>query len=126
MNPMKDRRTILRHKTFIQGRIYYNNRLSTIDCIVRDIGENGGRLEVPETVGLPDVFELYLPTKDEYFHATVEWRKGNSVGISWTSAPPSGPGAVQDETQNSFADRLAKLEREVASLKKRLDLQQQL
>ena len=124
--PIKDRRALVRHKTFIKGRIFFNNGLSSMDCIVRDLTERGSRLEVSETIALPDVFELYLPNKDEYFHAKVEWRKGNGVGISWASEQPATPGGEHGESQASFGDRLAKLEREVASLKKRLDGQHEL
>ena len=123
---MNDRRALPRHKTFIKGRIHFNNRLSSMDCIVRDLAENGGRLEVSETVALPDTFELYLPTKDEYFRARVQWRKGNSVGISWASEQLTAPAAEQGDPQHTLADRLAKLEREVASLRKRLDSLQEL
>src|ERR1700733_14647071 len=89
---MNERRALPRHKTFIKGRIYFNNGLSSMDCIVRDLTEGGSRLEVSETVALPDVFELYLPNKDEYFHARVEWRKANSLGISWASEQAGAPG----------------------------------
>jgi hypothetical protein len=123
---MKDRRTLLRHKTFIKGRIFFNNGLSSMDCIVRDLTEGGSRLEVSETIALPDVFELYLPNKDEYFHAKVEWRKGDSLGISWASEQPAAPGGEHGDSQASFGDRLSKLEREVASLKKRLDSRHEL
>jgi hypothetical protein len=122
---MKDRRTLVRHKTFIKGRIYFNNGLSSMDCIVRDLTEGGSRLEVSETVALPDVFELYLPNKDEYFHARVEWRKANSLGIR-ASEQAGAPGGEHGDSQASFGDRVAKLEREVASLKKRLDSQHEL
>jgi hypothetical protein len=121
---MNERRALPRHKTFIQGRIYFNNRLSSTDCIVRELAESGSRLEVSETVTLPDTFELYLPTKDEYFHAKVEWRRGNSVGISWAREPLTGQTAEQSDAH--LVDRLAKLEREVASLRKRLDSLQEL
>ena len=77
---MIERRLLARHKTFIKGRIYFNNRLSSMDCIVRDVTSNGGRLEVSESVALPDSFELYFPNKDEHFRAQVEWRKGNNLG----------------------------------------------
>jgi hypothetical protein len=123
---MNERRTLLRHKTFIKGRIYFNNGLSSMDCIVRDLGENGSRLEVSESVALPDAFDLYLPNKDEYFHAKVEWRKGNSVGISWNPERLAGDAGEHGDAQNAFADRLAKLEREVATLRKRLDSLQEI
>jgi hypothetical protein len=116
---MNERRALPRHKTFMKGRIYFNNRLSSTDCIVRELAANGSRLEVSETVTLPDTFELYLPTKDEYFHAKVEWRRGNSVGISWDQEQLTGQTSEQGGAH--LLDRLAKLEREVASLRKRLD-----
>jgi hypothetical protein len=123
---MQDRRASSRHKTFIKGRIFFNNGLSSMDCIIRDMTDNGSRLEVSETVALPDAFELYLPNKDETFHAKVAWRKGNSVGISLNAENAAGQGGEHADSHGSFADRLAKLEREVASLKKRLDGQHEL
>jgi hypothetical protein len=121
---MNERRALPRHKTFIKGRIYFNNRLSSTDCIVRELAENGSRLEVSETVTLPDTFELYLPNKDEYFYAKVEWRRGNNVGTSWARDQLAGQTGEQGDSQQAMAERLAKLEREVASLRKRLDLLQ--
>jgi PilZ domain len=118
---MTERRGPLRHKTFIKGRIHFNNGLSSMDCIVRDVSESGSRIEVSEGIALPDAFEIYLPNKDEHFRAKVEWRKGDHLGISWTAERPSGQGNEPAELPNNFADRLAKLEREVASLRKRLD-----
>jgi hypothetical protein len=122
---LSERRLYLRHKTFIKGRIYFNNRLSSMDCIVRDLTDKGSRLEVSESVALPDVFEIYLPNKDEYFHAKVEWRRGNLLGISWAAEEISKQHSEQRESEHSFADRLAKLEREVASLRKKLDALQE-
>src|SRR5580658_8974450 len=69
---MIERRSIVRHKTFIKGRIYFNNRLSSMDCIVRDVTDNGSRLEFSESVALPEMFELYMPNKDEYSQARAE------------------------------------------------------
>jgi hypothetical protein len=118
---MTERRGPLRHKTFIKGRIYFNNGLSTMDCIVRDVSETGSRIEVSEGIALPDAFEIYLPNKDEHFRAKVEWRKGDNLGISWTAERPSGQVNEPADSQHHFADRLARLEREVASLRKRLE-----
>ncbi len=73
---MKDRRALLRHRTFIQGRIYFNNGLSSVDCIVRDLTEGGSKLEVPETVALPDAFELFLPNKDEILSRSGRMAEG--------------------------------------------------
>lgn len=114
---MKERRAVVRHKTFMKGRIYFNNRLQSMDCIVRDVTDTGSRLEFSENVTLPDAFELYLPTRNEYFRARVEWRKGNQLGISWGSTKERA-GTDGDHPVN---DRLAKLEHDVAVLQRRLD-----
>lgn len=118
---MIERRAHPRHKTLIKGRIYFNNRLSSMDCIVRDIGEEGSRLEFSENVTLPDVFELYLPNKDEYFQAHVVWRKGHNIGITWTPEALLNPRRESGRSDYHLADRVTKLEREVALLLKRID-----
>ena len=122
---MLERRALARHKTFIKGRIYFNNRLSSLDCIVRDVTSQGARLEVSENVPLPDSFEIYLPNKDEYFHARVEWRKGGNIGVSWSAEQAgkqwSESGSVVYRAGDPLADRVAKLEHDVALLQKRLD-----
>jgi hypothetical protein len=97
-----------------------------MDCIVRDVTEKGAGLQVSESVALPDAFELYLPNKDEHFRAQAQWRKGDQLGISWT--PDSAfrhkaEGGGQSE--HALADRVARLEREVAALQRRLDELQQ-
>jgi len=122
---MIERRALVRHKTFIKGRIYFNNRLSSADCIVRDVTANGSRLECSENVTLPDVFELYIPNRDEYFHARVAWRKGINLGVSWTAEQTEKQRAEQGGSEKHVADRLAKIEHDIAVLKKRLDAMQE-
>ena len=41
---MAERRTAARKKSFLQGRVYYNHHRSSLDCLVRDISEEGARL----------------------------------------------------------------------------------
>ncbi len=119
---MIERRELVRHKTFIKGRIYFNNRLSSVDCIVRDMTERGARLQVPESVAVPDAFEIYLPNKDEQFRAQVQWRKGDQIGVSWmpeNAFRQKADGGGQNE--RALMDRVARLEQDVAALQRRLD-----
>ncbi len=92
-----------------------------MDCTVRDITTKGARLECSEAVALPDVFELFIPSKDEYFQARVEWRKGNGIGISWAPEHQSQSALETFQSGDPLGDRVAKLEHEVALLQKRLD-----
>jgi hypothetical protein len=116
---MIERHAVARHKTFIKGRIYFNNRLSSVDCIVRDVTDVGARLEASQSVALPDAFELYLPTKDEHFRAQVEWRRGSHLGVSWSTEQAAKQGASRSE--HSIVDRVAKLEHDLAALQRRFD-----
>src|SRR5438067_1100687 len=58
---MTERRTSARKRSFLTGRVYYNHRRATIDCLVRDISGRGAKLVFGEQVAVPDVIELYLP-----------------------------------------------------------------
>ncbi len=73
-------------------RAYFNNRLSSVDCIVRELADIGSRLEVPENVTIPNSFELYIPTRDEHFQARVKWRKDNNLGTAWGVEQNARPG----------------------------------
>jgi hypothetical protein len=119
---MVERRALVRHKTLIEGRIYFNNRMTSMDCVVRDVTEKGARLQVSESVALPDAFEIYLPKKDEHFCAQAQWRKGDQLGVSWT---PDSAFRHKSESsvhaEQALADRVARLEREVVALQRRLD-----
>jgi hypothetical protein len=117
---MIERRAQVRHKTFMKGRIYFNNRLSSMDCILRDITPGGSRLEISDSVALPDVFELFIPSRNEYFNARVEWRKEGRVGVSW-SPEQAAPKHTEHNADQAVVDRLARLEQEVADLQKRMD-----
>ncbi len=120
---MTERRAQARHRTFIKGRIYFNNRLSSMDCIVRDVTDAGARLEFSDAVTLPEIFELHVPSKDENFQAQIKWRSGSQIGVAWTQG--LAPSWIDSRSaEHPIADRLAKLEHEVALLRKRLDAMQ--
>lgn len=120
-NPMdevkQERRSTPRQKSFLQGRVMFNNRRSSIDCIVRDVGDNSARLKFSITPAVPDSFELYIPNKDEWFHAHVVWHDGTEMGVTLGAAEP----APMHPTTGSLEERVAKLERELAALKRKLD-----
>jgi hypothetical protein len=112
---MSERRTVSRHKSLLQGRVYYNGRRSSIDCLVRDVSDKGAKLVFGEAVAVPDVVELYLSNKDEVRRAKVQWRKGHEMGVDFGGdyADPSNA-----EGSTALFGRVLKLEREYASLKR--------
>jgi hypothetical protein len=117
---MAERRTSARQKSFLQGRIYFNNRRSSVDCLIRDYSEAGARLKFSERVAVPEGIELYIPNKEEIRRARVEWRNGNEMGISFAEEVRA-PSAAPEPPQGDLATRVLALEAEVASLKRLLN-----
>jgi hypothetical protein len=107
---VKERRLSARQKSFLQGRIYFNNRRSSVDCLVRDYSETGARLKFSETITVPEAIELYLPNREEIHRARVEWRSGNEMGVSFgeeARSPSLAPDASQGDPPAPGRDRLA-------------------
>jgi len=79
----KERRSRVRQKSFLQGRVFFNKGRSSFDCLVRDFSELGAKLKVSENATLPEVVELYVPSKDETLRARVQWRTDDEVGVAF-------------------------------------------
>ena len=71
---MSERRQSTRQKSFLRGCVYFNNRRSATDCLIRDISPTGARLIFSDTVSIPDLVELYIPQKEQSLRARVQWR----------------------------------------------------
>ena len=104
--PMAERRSSSR----------YNNRRSSVDCLVRDVSDAGAKLVFAGAVTIPDVVELYLSNKEEVRRARIEWRKGDETGVSFRFEDSADAAALAASTD--LFGRVLKLERECASLKR--------
>lgn len=115
---MSERRTASRQKSFLRGTIFFNKRLSSVDCLVRDISPTGARLIFTQAVTTPDHFELHIPQKDETLLADVQWRHGTEIGVAFAGAEmlsAEHPAAGSDLTA-----RVERLEAEIVALKRML------
>jgi hypothetical protein len=111
-----ERRRIARQKSFLRGMIYFNNRRSVADCLIRDISPFGARLIFSDTVATPDIIDLYIPHKEQTLRSHVIWRIGHDVGVAF-------PQAMQAESAGNsgdLAERVVKLEGEIAAIKRLL------
>ena len=68
-------------RTVIKGaRIVFNDRKSTLDCRVRDMTQDGARLDIMTQQLLPHEFELQVsgnPTR----RCGLRWAQGNFIGV---------------------------------------------
>ena len=112
---MGERRRSVRKKSFLRGCLYFNKRRSAIDCLIRDISEEGARIVFSDTVNVPDVVELYIPQKEETLRARVEWRHGDEIGLAF---PDAARGTEDAPAAGDLAQRVSQLESEIASLRR--------
>jgi hypothetical protein len=113
---MAERRASARQRSLLRGCIYFNNRCSAVDCLVRDLSTGGARLILSEHVSIPDNIELYIAQKCQTLRAHVQWHQGDEAGVAFAQAgqAPSPGSNLSDE----LADRMHKVEAELAALRK--------
>lgn len=109
-----ERRRTTRQKSFLRGMIYFNNRRNAVDCLVRDISPYGARLIFSDAVTTPDVLDLHIPQKDQTLRIHVIWRHGKEVGVAFAQAAQMDSVAETGD----LAERVARLEIEIAGLKR--------
>jgi hypothetical protein len=117
---MTERRRASRQKAFLQGRIFFSNRRTSIDCLIRDFSETGARLRFSSAVATPDIVELHIPSREESYRARIEWRTEEEVGVSFegADAPPLAPGTAAPA---DWTARIHKLEHQVAVLQRKFN-----
>ena len=113
-----ERRRIVRQKSFLRGLIYFNNRRSVADCLIRDISALGARLVFADAVNTPDLLDLYIPQKEQTLRSQVVWRHGHEVGVAFPQASHAEPAL---SGSGDLVDRVARLESEIAVLKRALN-----
>lgn len=118
---MSERRVAARSKSLLQGRVYYNNRRASLDCVIRDITSEGARLKFSGTVTVPQTFELYIPHKHEAYRAKVAWHRGEEIGVTFDGVETAIESPSIASSGASIEDRVAKLEHELAALRRKLD-----
>ena len=82
---MEERRRSVRQKCRLRGRIYFYDGRKSVPCGIRDISYEGARIELLEPIDIPDAIDLYIPQKHRTMHASVRWRHGNRIGVSFSS-----------------------------------------
>jgi hypothetical protein len=83
---MLERRHEFRKRCYLGARIEFNQRRSTMDCLVRDESEGGARLIVTESVTIPAEFDLALRDRTQTRRMTLAWRRGDEVGVRAVAA----------------------------------------
>lgn len=121
---MTEGRKSNRKRAMLAGKIIFNDRNSSIECRIRNISEDGAKIEVGETLIFPARFEFLVPQHGRTYQARVAWRQGDEAGLEFASEMIAGR---EVRAGSDLAERLRELEGENALLRKRvIDLKNQL
>jgi hypothetical protein len=108
-----------RVKSLLRAQIIFNNRNSTVDCVIKNISPLGAKLVLGETTSVPSQFELYVPRRGRTYLARMAWRDTEAIGVEFfeeavTRTPPPPP------SEESEVERIRHLEVLVSELKARV------
>jgi hypothetical protein len=94
----------------------FNERKSTVDCIVRNFTPSGAKIEFANSTFLPDEVDLRISHKGIYYVARIVWRRQNQAGVAFDN-----PGRSTDAVPLDMALRLRASERARKSLQLRIE-----
>jgi hypothetical protein len=80
---MADLREISRKRTYIGGRISFNREQATIDCVIRNLSDEGACLGVESPIGIPQSFKLIFDSGRPARICQVVWRKEKQIGVTF-------------------------------------------
>jgi hypothetical protein len=84
-----DRRRGTRLRSLLGAQIRTALHLSETDCVVRDMGPDGLRIAVSDTVPLPDLFDLHISKTRQTRQVRLVWRGDDFVGVNFVPPPPA-------------------------------------
>ena len=79
---MSERRAEIRRRTLLSGRLAVN-RLTTLDCVVRDLSPHGAHL-LCRTTGFGDRVSVEIKSADGFKkNARIVWRRLEDCGVEF-------------------------------------------
>jgi hypothetical protein len=80
---MEERRKVQRMRVLKGAKIIFNQRLSSLDCIVRNLSAAGACLQLASPVGLPTTFEMSLDGDRSIRSCRVIWHTAERIGVAF-------------------------------------------
>jgi len=106
---MLERRIRPRNLTYIGARIFFNKRQSTVDCLVRNLSDDGAKIVLSDSAFIPSEFEISIANKGESRVANIAWRRESQAGIRFLESARR----LQPSLETSVKIRALEAEREM-------------
>jgi hypothetical protein len=117
---MSDRRQIFRSRVYYGGLVAFNDRQSTLACVVRNLTAFGARIEFENPALLPDEIDFAVPRRSLSCRAHLTWRDRNAAGLVFRAPRPIDRDA-NEVIPLEWARRLRSSERINKQLQARID-----
>jgi PilZ domain len=75
---MEELRRAERIRSFLRAQIVFNNRMSTIDCIIKNISPSGAKVALSSSYAVPTEFDIDIPQKGRTHRARLIWRDNDA------------------------------------------------
>ena len=85
---MVEARRAERVRSFLRARIVFNNHNTTIECTIKNISAGGAKIELSNTMSIPETFVLEVPQKGRSHRAKLSWRNETSIGVEFLDDEP--------------------------------------
>jgi hypothetical protein len=123
MTEMIERRESPRRNTcFFRAFVYFDNKGTAIDCVVRDISETGAGLQFPKPQSITEFLNLHIPAKGQSFPARVRWHDSDEVGIAFHPSEKTNKASIgPDRRMDLLEAEVAVLTQAVSYLRKIAD-----
>ena len=112
---MLDRRQLPRNRVYYGGRVAFNGRNSTVDCVVRNFSLFGAKIEFENVVIVPDEIDFEIERKAISCTARLVWRSRDAAGLVFANVHEDSVVPLD------WARKLRASERANRRLKSRLD-----
>ncbi|MEX0345900.1 MAG: PilZ domain-containing protein [Rhizobiaceae bacterium] len=78
-----ERRAERRKRVLKGATITFNRGYGALQCVARNMTENGAMLAFGDTAGVPAIFDIQFAHEDETRKARIRWRKSEMVGVEF-------------------------------------------
>ena len=113
---MQDRRQGVRDKVLYGGVAEVNERGSTMDCVVRNISDNGACVEFDASAPVPVEMKLTVARKGRSYLTRLIWRQANKVGLAFRIMTSDTPVSDLDERLRRSEIKKRQLQRRINQL----------
>lgn len=92
----RERRRAERVKSLLKARIYFNQRMTSFDCVVKNISPLGAKVALDKSIAIPEDFELEIPMRGKFYKAKLRWRDAEGIGMEFID-----DGAAQEDQHSA-------------------------